>query len=583
MKRTIPISRGLPAISVLNVLIGLLMVCSFEVSAEEATCGQRQLTHLGYIANGYAAIEGDWPWHAGLFMNVANRLPEYICGGTIISENFVITAAHCTVPNRILLAANDLVVKLGLHNRTGPSEHTRMYDVVEIIRHEAFNKDNLRNDVALLRMADDIVFSDYIQPVCLWPVSMNDLSSILKDRGYVVGWGKGHTNKIAEILQEATVAAVDYETCLKSNPKHFHKHLSWDKSSYCAGNQNQTNVCDGDSGGGMFYNIGSSWYIRGLVSTGVRPVGDSACNPKEYVIFSDIPYYLEWISKHQENVKKRNLLNLGSCGLDIHNITFPEQDKPLYLQYPWLAMLEFKLKGSTSNLTMCNGVLIHPRFVLTIGHCVDEGVSKYKLTSVRLGEFNLKTNPDKEKNVKGVEEQTFIQIIDIEKVIRHPRLNQPRYDNNIALLKLKTPADVGRSNVKPICLPTLEDFNEEYTITGWKRVGKQYHIVRRDIVTLEDHDTCQGIYSKMRIELSREGNHVCGSFHQKDKMNCFHYMAGAPLQYVKNAYRKNQYFLKGVFAYGFPGCQLNYTDVFTNVNKYSAWIKYEIEKEGFPV
>lgn len=271
-------------------------------------------------------------------------------------------------------------VHLGLHNRTGPSEHSKMYDVVEIIRHEAFNMNNLRNDVALLRMADDIEYSDYIQPVCLWPVEKKSLNSILNSRGYVVGWGRGDTRNYAELLQEATLAAVEYETCLKSHPTHFQKLLSDDKSSYCAGNQNQTNVCSGDSGGGMYYNIGSTWYIRGLVSTGVLPVGDSAaCNAKEYVIFSDIPYYLGWITKHQENVKKRNLLNLGSCGLDTYNASYTEQDKSRFLQYPWVAMLEFKVRGSTSNLTMCNGALIHPRFVVTVGHCVDDSASKYKL------------------------------------------------------------------------------------------------------------------------------------------------------------------------------------------------------------
>lgn len=182
-----------------------------------------------------------------------------------------------------------------------------------------------------------------------------------------------------------------------------------------------------------------------------------------------------------------------------------------------------------------------------------------------------------------MEQSTFIQVIDIEKVIQHPMFNQPRYDNNIALLKLKTPADTGRPNVRPVCLPTLEDFNEMYTIAGWKRVGKQNHIIQRDVVALEDYGTCQSIYSKMKIKLSGEGSHICGTYHHKEQMDCFHYMAGAPLQYVKNADRKNQYFLKGVFAYGFPGCQLNYTDVFMSVNKYASWIKMVVEEEEGPL
>lgn len=541
-------------------------------------CGQRQISHLGFIFGGKAAREADWPWHAAIFKRDHSTREEYICGGTVISENFILTAAHCTVMYGAIVSPEHFVVKLGLHNKSSPTENTKSYEIVEVIRNDEFSIKNLQNDIALLRTEEDITYTDYIQPICLWPQTRSDLNYVINipTGGSVAGWGLGDDHKPVDILQDAQLPVVDYATCMKSNPNHFRRILSNVSSNYCAGNPvNQINVCDGDSGGGMYFKIDSAWYIRGLVSAGVRSDEKGKCDPQHFVTFTDIPYYLKWIVKHQELVNKRNLLNLGNCGLDAYNSSVSEEDKPIFLQYPWTAILEFKGEFSSTVYTFCNGALIHSRFVITVGHCVDSDFKKYKLRSVRLGEYNMKTNPDKEKHTNGKEISTNFQSIDVEKVFKHPNFNKPRYDNNIAILKLKFPADIGRPNVKPICLPSLEDYNEEYTISGWKRVGSKAHVLTRDFVALERADTCRSVYKKMNI--STTSNHICGTYYQEDLRNCFHFMSGAPMQYLKSSDRKNQYFLKGLFSFGFPGCQHNYTDVFTNINKYTDWITSTVQ------
>ncbi|KXJ72773.1 hypothetical protein RP20_CCG017259 [Aedes albopictus] len=557
------------------VCFALLRLADYHCLADKGvSCGQRQLTYLGLITSGYAANEADWPWHAAIFKRVAKK-EIYICGGTIISENFILTAAHCTSVFRALIAPDDFVIKLGLHNKSHPYDHTTNYNIVEVIRHVNFNTNNMNHDIALLRTEEDIVYSDYIQPICLWPQERSGLNQVLSTSGYVVGWGLGDESKPMDILQEATLSVVNHATCLKSKPHHFQKLLS--DSNYCAGNRNKTNVCDGDSGGGMFFKLDNSWYIRGLVSTGARSEFSSHCDPEQYVVFTDIPYYLKWIHGHQQIAKKRNLLDLGNCGLDEHSSSTDEMDKPVFLQYPWMAILEFKGDLSTTVHAFCNGALIHPKFVLTVGHCVDSSLKKYQLKSVRLGEYNQKTNPDVGKRSNGKEVTTNIQSIDVEKVIKHPDFNRPQYDNNIALLKLKFPADTDRPNVKPICIPTLEDHNEQYIVSGWKRVGREAHILTRDSVLVEDPDTCKAIYKKFKVNTSE--NHICGTYYQEEIQQCFHFMSGAPMQYVKRVDRKNRYFLKGLFSFGFPGCKLNYTDVFTSVNKYTGWISNVVDQE----
>lgn len=543
------------------------------LAAKGVNCGQRQLSFLALIKSGKAANEGDWPWHAAVFKKDVG----YICGGTIISENFILTAAHCTTYYRTLIPPDNFFVKLGLHNKSHPYDHTATLEIVEVIRHNDFNTENMKNDIALLRTEDDIVYSDYIQPICLWPQEKSSLNEVLSSSGYVIGWGLGDEDKPIDILQEATLSVVDRATCLKSKPLHFEKLLSENNSNFCAGNRNETNVCDGDSGGGMFFELGNAWYIRGLVSTGVRSKNSRHCDPQQFVVFTDIPYYLKWMHDHQQMAKKRNLLDLGNCGLDEHSLTTEEIDKPVFLQYPWTAMLEFKGDLSTTFHPFCNGALIHPQFVVTVGHCVDSNLKKYKLKSVRLGEYNQKTNPDVGKKINGKEVSTNIQSIDIEKVFKHPEFNKPRYDNNIALLKLIFPADIDRPNVKPICVPTLEDHNEQYVVSGWKRVGKESHVLTRDLTLLEDADTCREVYRKFNIHTSV--NHICGTYFQEDIQQCFHFMSGAPMQYVKRIDQKNRYFLKGLFSFGFPGCMLNYTDVFTSIHKYTDWISKIVDQE----
>ncbi|XP_055609715.1 chymotrypsin-like protease CTRL-1 [Uranotaenia lowii] len=371
--------RGFPK-SIFLYLLVIQAVCCCFVYSEKVECGQRERSLLGLITQGTNTREGDWPWHGAIYRRKFSVFSEaYICGGTVISEYFILTAAHCTIPT--FLEADMFYVKLGLHNRSSPSENTRVHEVVEVIRHSDFDERTHHNDIALLRLENDIEYSDYIQPICLWPVQRAEDDEVISSSGTVVGWGTGDFSKKTgmEILQYATLSVIDYATCLASNEKHFKKYLSKDKSQFCAGNKNMTNVCDGDSGGGIYFRLGSSWYIRGLVSNGVKSDEDNRCDPSQYAIFSNIPFYLKWISNHQEKAKQRNLLNLGNCGLDSHNMTVKESEKPLFLQYPWTAMLEFQVLGTPYVKTMCNGALIHQRYVLTVGHCVGETSMQLKL------------------------------------------------------------------------------------------------------------------------------------------------------------------------------------------------------------
>jgi len=75
-------------------------------------CGVSELPKTPYIVNGVATKTGQWPWHVGIYVQVEDEL-KYICGGTIISEQSIVTASHCVTVGGHVRNASTLVLFLG--------------------------------------------------------------------------------------------------------------------------------------------------------------------------------------------------------------------------------------------------------------------------------------------------------------------------------------------------------------------------------------------------------------------------------------------------------------------------------------
>lgn len=106
------------------------------------------------------------------------RSTQYFCGGAIISNRFILTAAHCTIKPR-LLQSDQLHISVGQNNFQSKSKH--MLTAEKIIRHAAFDiaQEYLKYDIALIKTNEEIVFDAYIQPIALdkyWVSSGEKLS-----------------------------------------------------------------------------------------------------------------------------------------------------------------------------------------------------------------------------------------------------------------------------------------------------------------------------------------------------------------------------------------------------------------------
>lgn len=257
------------------------------------------------VVNGKPTLEGQWPWQIALYQtkSVDNK---YICGGTLVSRRFAITAAHCVTRNRSnrVVNKNTLTVYLGKHNLRTSVEGVQIRLVSEIFVHDMYNASSFSRDVGILQLREAVQYTDWVRPACLWPEDQVDLTFVIGKRGSVVGWGFDDKGVATEELSLVEMPVVDQETCIRSYSDFFARFTS--EFTFCAGykngvpdsqsgNRKSTSVCNGDSGGGMVFLMQGSWYLRGLVSLSVARQNEYRCDPTHYVVFTDLAKFLHWI------------------------------------------------------------------------------------------------------------------------------------------------------------------------------------------------------------------------------------------------------------------------------------------------
>ncbi|XP_037049476.1 serine protease snake-like isoform X2 [Bradysia coprophila] len=277
--------HGRTAVFILCILIQI------NKRSEITACGQLQNTLIPHISNAHDTHR--WPWHVAIYHHFRTKT-TYQCGGTLISSNFIITAAHCVMiaPERVSVSLGRL--RLNSHESTAP-----LMKVAAIVTHPEYIEDNNENDIAIITLATEAVFNSYVQPICVWRSDKMDLYEVIGKAGTVVGWGLTEKGETSNVLQEATLPVVAPLKCLRSNRDLFGRFIT--ETNFCAGNLNGTSVCSGDSGGSMTFQENGTFYIRGIVSVGAskldRITNQIVCDTSQYAVFTDVAQYLPWITE----------------------------------------------------------------------------------------------------------------------------------------------------------------------------------------------------------------------------------------------------------------------------------------------
>jgi len=248
----------------------------------KATCGIEGPPSLAEerIVGGFEAEPNQWPWQVALFIDDA-----WFCGGALISENYVLTAAHCVD------GAVYYDVMAGAHDVRASSEPNR----VEITSyngwtHENWDSNTLSNDIALIELPSPITFNDYIKPACL--PDDGDTADV-DELVTCTGWGKPSDNAggIAPKLRMVE------DLPIISNAECNSVYGIVGSGVVCIDTTGGKGTCNGDSGGplnmkGDVKAAGQQWKHVGVVSFGAS----AGCEVGMPAGFTRTEYYLDWIS-----------------------------------------------------------------------------------------------------------------------------------------------------------------------------------------------------------------------------------------------------------------------------------------------
>lgn len=219
------------------VLICIIAVCPARndgISA--ATCGKRKINLQQLVTHGYTTNPGEFPWHAALFM-LSGFQKSYICGGSLVNELSIVTAAHCVVDsstNQVLSPAS-LYVQLGKFKLNLYGDTVQEHAVQQVITHPNFQSATNKFDLAILKLATQARFTDYVQPICVFPQPQPNYGDG-SDKGIVVGWGYTEFDALSDALKATTVPLISYTKCLESNPDLFDRTIY--DGMLCAGYTN---------------------------------------------------------------------------------------------------------------------------------------------------------------------------------------------------------------------------------------------------------------------------------------------------------------------------------------------------------
>ncbi|GIX95298.1 clotting factor B [Caerostris darwini] len=246
------------------------------------------------IVGGKEVEPFSWPWVAALYKVTESGGNRFLSGGSLINENFVLTAAHVFTPDD--LRSSSFVVMLGTHNaKEAVGEYTVMY----VLRHPDYQQRFYYNDIALLRLERPVAFNEYVMPVCL-PSPATPLS---RDRDLegkqvtVMGWGdESYGGKTSRVLREVSFPIASRKACNASYVRvasnRFPRGIV--ANMLCAGHPNGgKDACQGDSGGPLTTVQNDRHMQVGIVSFGYK------CGDKEYPgVYTKVAPYLGWIAEN---------------------------------------------------------------------------------------------------------------------------------------------------------------------------------------------------------------------------------------------------------------------------------------------
>ncbi|XP_026548840.1 ovochymase-1 [Notechis scutatus] len=303
-----------------------------------------QLGSFSRIIGGRMSLPGGQPWQVSI-----KQGRSHFCGGSLIGDDVVVTAAHCIIDFDLKVVKN-LIVTVGEFDLRSGDEEEQNVPVSEIVVHPDFNRFGyMDSDIALLYLKHHVQYGYEVQPICLpHKEDVFEAGTLC----VVSGWGKtSEAGSLSSILQEVELPIIDSITCSE-----LLKTLNLppgQRSMLCAGfPDGGRDACKGDSGGPLACRKASGlWTLVGITSWGIgcgkgwltdKRINGSRGSPG---IFSKVNELLDFITQHMttepgpsflsasslEECNPHGVLVFGESGL----VRYPRLAEDNYLDNGW--------------------------------------------------------------------------------------------------------------------------------------------------------------------------------------------------------------------------------------------------------
>uniref|UniRef100_A0A8C8DNW9 chymotrypsin n=1 Tax=Oryzias sinensis TaxID=183150 RepID=A0A8C8DNW9_9TELE len=254
-----------------------LLISCLALVASALGCGvpsiKPQVSGYNKIVNGENAVSGSWPWQVSL----QDGRGFHFCGGSLISQYWVVTAAHCRV------SPTSHYVILGEHDRQYNTEQIQVKNIARAITHPYYNANNFNNDITLLKLSSPAQLTARVSPVCLASSSSSIPSGT---KCVTTGWGRTGQTSTPRYLQQTALPLMSPDQC-----KAYWGYSKITDAMICAG-ASGVSSCQGDSGGPLVCEAGGVWTQVGIVSWGT-----SNCNVYAPAVYSRVSYLRNWIDQ----------------------------------------------------------------------------------------------------------------------------------------------------------------------------------------------------------------------------------------------------------------------------------------------
>ncbi|XP_069872030.1 serine protease 52-like [Dipodomys merriami] len=272
-----------------GLLLPVALLLPWAHSSLALKCGEKRNAKseesiVNAIIGGKPAHIADFPWQVGILTQ-----GNHLCGGAILDEWWILTAAHCFQRTNI----SDLEIIHGIDDLN--TKDLKKEKVDKLIIHPFFNDWLMDNDIALVLLKAPLPLGVKRIPICLTEVTSPEKWSSC----WVAGWGAtgtDTTNFVSPKLRKVNLQLVEWSKC-------FHILPLITRNMVCAVSpEGGKDACQGDSGGPLVCHKKKNktrWYQMGIVSWGID------CGKKKVPgVYTKVSNYLLWINQETTQAGK---------------------------------------------------------------------------------------------------------------------------------------------------------------------------------------------------------------------------------------------------------------------------------------